>query len=24
VLAALIAAGHVVVNGKKVAYPDRG
>ena len=24
VLEALIAAGHVVVNGKKVAYPDRG
>jgi hypothetical protein len=24
VLTALIAAGHVVVNGKKVAYPDRG
>ena len=24
VLGALTAAGHVVVNGKKVAYPDRG
>ena len=24
VLAALTAAGHVVINGKKVAYPDRG
>ena len=24
VLEALTAAGHVVVNGKKVAYPDRG
>jgi hypothetical protein len=24
VLEALTAAGHVVVNGKKVTYPDRG